>query len=94
MGPCRRSVLLAAQPLPDHYRVDGCHPIPSAEQLFSGGYLVQLLPGASPETVDMVELNIATMLTKYDADGAAQLLKNGVSAAKMVEELLLDLGPG
>jgi len=65
-----------------------------SDRISAGGYIVQLLPGATEDTIDMVELNIAKVLMQYNANGAAELLQKGVHPAQMVEELMTDLEPG
>jgi len=82
-----RSALAAgvSLPKPEAVGVEG--------RLFTAGYLVQLLPGASERTIQILELNIVKLLVEKDAQGAGELLRKGVSPAQMAEQLLLDLEP-
>lgn len=62
----------------------------------AGGYLVEQLPGADPETLEKISKNLATLVEKDGGDKLpTNLLLRGVSPVEMAEILLdgLDMQP-
>ncbi|CAN8065317.1 unnamed protein product [Agarophyton chilense] len=53
----------------------------------AGGYLLQLLPGASSQTADLVEKNVRALGTP------TQIIRAGMTPGQIVDELLADLSP-
>jgi molecular chaperone Hsp33 len=59
----------------------------------AGGYLIEQLPNATPETLARVEKNLATLVEKDGSDKLpANLLLNGVTPLEIAETILDGLG--
>merc|ERR1712232_754766 len=59
----------------------------------AGGYLIEQLPNATPETLTRVEQNLATLVDRNGGDKIpANLLLNGVSPLGIAEAILNGLG--